>query len=312
MGFTNYDATQFEQMVARIKAILQPKTNVTWNEKIRDPDTGQLRQIDITIREGESVTIVECRLHKAKQNVKWIEEMIGRRESLHADAAIAVSASGFTKPALKKAAVKGIYTRDIEELTEEEVAKWGKTSELSIRYVNFSEAIFGLQLDPAIQYRPTPHEWADTFFGVAESVSKELINTLSANGIKHIRCGGKAEKKHSEAFDLERWSLEANLQKVTHRFETVGVFAYGLPGETSLNRIAHVQEFSENASIERVRQNVTLIVDLNNIPKNRNAVYCGLEVSFHGLEKELDIPVHLCFIGVPPRSEFDFSKRYLR
>jgi hypothetical protein len=39
--------------------------------------------------------MVECRQHQSPQDVQWIEELIGRRVSLPADSAIAVSSSGF-------------------------------------------------------------------------------------------------------------------------------------------------------------------------------------------------------------------------
>src|SRR5262249_26261467 len=105
----------FEQQISRIHELLESSgADVTWNDHISDPDNAsQPRQIDITIRRDGRLTLVECRLHRARQGVKWIEELIGRRMSLAADSIIAVSASGFTKGALKKAARFGIILRDL-------------------------------------------------------------------------------------------------------------------------------------------------------------------------------------------------------
>ncbi|HXE86199.1 MAG TPA: hypothetical protein VN524_05285, partial [Hyphomicrobiaceae bacterium] len=77
-----------EQQVERIKRLLEPDgSTVVRNEKIPDPDNPkQPRQIDMTIRRDGKLTHVECRLHTNPQDVGWIEELMGRRISLGADA----------------------------------------------------------------------------------------------------------------------------------------------------------------------------------------------------------------------------------
>src|SRR3989337_467443 len=118
---------KFERQIKRIHDLIeQPGSKVTWNDSIPDPDNPeQPRQIDITIQRENTFTIVECRIHSKKQDVKWIEELIGRRLSLQADTVIAVSASGFTEGAIIKAKAYGIILRDIISLTEEEIKEWG-------------------------------------------------------------------------------------------------------------------------------------------------------------------------------------------
>jgi hypothetical protein len=114
-------STDFEKMIARLHGQLEPAGSlVTWNDRIIDPDNpDQTRQIDISIKNQGKVTHVECRIHKAKQDVKWIEELEGRRRSLHIDTIIAVSASGFTRGALIKAHRFGINTMMLEDLSFE-------------------------------------------------------------------------------------------------------------------------------------------------------------------------------------------------
>src|SRR5215470_8423783 len=99
------DSTAFEQKVRRIyELIAESGAEVTWDDHIPDPDNpAQSRQIDVTLRRNGALTLVECRLHKAPQDVQWIECLIGRRISLAAQSVIAVSASGFTGGALAKA-----------------------------------------------------------------------------------------------------------------------------------------------------------------------------------------------------------------
>lgn len=131
---------EFEQQVKRIHALVeQPDSVITWNDHLPDPDNPeQLRQIDISIKKGGTLTLVECRIHKKKQDVKWIEELIGRRLSLQADALIAVSASGFTSGAIKKAATYGIFLRDLLTLSDEEIRQWGNKAKIWVEYVRFS------------------------------------------------------------------------------------------------------------------------------------------------------------------------------
>jgi hypothetical protein len=133
--------TDFEQQIARILRALHDKdVDVVWNDKFPDPDNpSQLRQVDISIRGQQRLTIVECRLHRRKQDVKWIEELHGRKISLNAEAIIGVSSSGFTTGAIEKARRLGVFLRSLSALTDEEIATWGSRTKTSISYVKFSK-----------------------------------------------------------------------------------------------------------------------------------------------------------------------------
>jgi len=131
----------FEKQIERIHKLIEGEgADVTWNDRMPDPDNPeQLRQIDVTIRYPDAFSIVECRIHSKPQDVKWIEELIGRRQSLRADVVIAVSASGFTSGAKKKAKKYGIILRDFNTLSEDEIKNWGKTTKVKIIYFEFTE-----------------------------------------------------------------------------------------------------------------------------------------------------------------------------
>jgi hypothetical protein len=135
-----------ERQVQRIHALLErPDAEVTWNDHIPDPDNpSQLRQLDVTIREHGKFTIIECRVWRKAQGVKWIEELMGRRESLHADTVIAVSDAGFTRGARKKAEKHGVLLRDLYKLTPEEIATWGHKLALTIYYYEYSDLTLSL------------------------------------------------------------------------------------------------------------------------------------------------------------------------
>jgi hypothetical protein len=131
----------FEQQIHRIYDLLQGAgVEVTWNDHVPDPDNpSQARQIDITIRREGKLTLVECRLHRSRQGVKWIEELMGRRQSLRADAVIAVSASGFTRGALNKAEQYDVALRDLHFLTDDEVRSWGRRVALTLYFYQYSD-----------------------------------------------------------------------------------------------------------------------------------------------------------------------------
>ena len=134
------ESDNFEKQIKRIHEVLvQDHGEVTWNDKIPDPDNPkQSRQIDITVRRNDEIIHIECRHHKAKQSSKWIEELIGRKISLEATIMIGVSSSGFTEGAIKKAKKYGIFLCNLSQLTENEVKSWGKKTKIKFLYYQFS------------------------------------------------------------------------------------------------------------------------------------------------------------------------------
>lgn len=141
---------KFEQQIHRIHHLLeQPGSEVTWNDHLPDPDNpSQSRQIDVTIRRESKLTLIECRIHAEKQDVKWIEELIGRRTSLRADAVIAVSASGFTEGAIIKAKAFGIILRDLLTLTKEEISHWGHMTRVRLLFYEFKDVSLIFRFNP--------------------------------------------------------------------------------------------------------------------------------------------------------------------
>ncbi len=130
---------EFEKIVSRIFSIIvKSQDNVVWDDKIPDPDNPkQMRQIDISITHDGFKSHIECRHHSAPQDVKWIEELIGRKLSLDAFAMIAVSSSGFTKGAIKKAEKHGIFLHTLTEYSPEIAHTWGSQSKFEVGYYGF-------------------------------------------------------------------------------------------------------------------------------------------------------------------------------
>ncbi|WP_100178204.1 restriction endonuclease [Bradyrhizobium nitroreducens] len=154
---TEKPSTTFERQVERIHRLLEPRySKVVWNDRMPDPDNpDQSRQIDINIdRDGEKIH-VECRVHKNPQDVKWIEELIGRRASLRPDAMIAVSSSGFTEGAIKKAAAFSIHLRTLSTLTDDEIRLWVDPARALLVFYEFIDCRLSIEILDVAPPEPT-------------------------------------------------------------------------------------------------------------------------------------------------------------
>ena len=119
---------RLERLVASIENYLKPKgAIVKYSHRRRGPD-GYLREVDATIeyRIGSVniLIIVECRAWNATQGKPWIEQLVTKRENLGAQQVIAVSSSGFSKPAIEEATKRSIELRLITEVTDEIISGW--------------------------------------------------------------------------------------------------------------------------------------------------------------------------------------------
>ena len=118
---------EFEQLVSRIERVLGPLgAVVTSPDRIRDSVTGQLREVDASIRpqkDAPPIRVLECRDRAGVEDVTWIEQIIGKILG-HGVPTIAVSSKGFSKSAITKASHHGIETRIISTLTHEEMINW--------------------------------------------------------------------------------------------------------------------------------------------------------------------------------------------
>lgn len=269
----------FERQIHRIHELLDESgAEVTWNDHIPDPDNPtQPRQIDITIREGGRLTLVECRIHKARQQVQWIEELIGRHQSLAADATIAVSSSGFTKGALAKARRYGIHVRDLRTLTDRDVESWGRLVALTLYYYEYSELELDLlfnatsiaKLDPtALKAELKVYPGVQSLFNAA---AKELgaFNLLDP---KHadvavrfkIQCRLEDFRLCNEQVDQVEFRGAARLS--AKQIMSPAVLSYGAPDATGIERDAVVERFDlGETSIIHKGERVSILLDISDL-----------------------------------------------
>src|SRR5271167_3966639 len=163
----------FERQIERIQRLLEEDGSVvTWNDRIPDPDNPkQPRQIDITVRRGNWTVHIECRFHREPQDVQWIEELHGRRDSLGADEIIAVSSSGFTDTARLKAARFKIPLRSLCKVTDDEIHLWARKTVAKAIFYQFTncQVVFTLGI-PGVSHPisitkddGTPVNWREMF-----------------------------------------------------------------------------------------------------------------------------------------------------
>lgn len=273
------DSTAFEQQIHRIYELLEGSgVEVTWDDHIPDPDNpGQLRQIDITIRRDGKLTFVECRDHQSRQDVQWIEELIGRRASLKADAIIAVSSSGFTAGALSKAKNYGIIACDLRTLTDREIQGWGKQVELTLYFYQYSDLelslCFGRESVAKLDVEVVRLEIA-SYPGL-----QSLFNAAAQQlGTLDLMNGQKAGRKVS--FDLRlqlagfRLSGEPVLEVgfrgdatlTSKEFSSPAVLAYGDPERDPMQRQVTIEEFSlGRTSILRNDDRISVFLDVSQL-----------------------------------------------
>jgi len=116
-----------ELLVKRIREHQSPDALIRSPEFVPDKDTGQPREIDVGIRvprDGGSVFVaVECRDRVSVQAVKWIEQLICKKQSIGADVLVAVTSSRFSKPARVKALKHGVILARMTPKLHEELAE---------------------------------------------------------------------------------------------------------------------------------------------------------------------------------------------
>ncbi|MDP9176758.1 MAG: restriction endonuclease [Gemmatimonadota bacterium] len=118
-------SNEFQEFVAVVERLTaSPTASVVESSMLLDPPAGVEREIDVVIDEIiDAVPMrvaLECRDHKRPQDVTWIDALIGRFQRMEVDEVIAVSSSGFTDAAIKKAHNFGIKTYTIREALEED------------------------------------------------------------------------------------------------------------------------------------------------------------------------------------------------
>ncbi|MCP3394726.1 restriction endonuclease [Bradyrhizobium sp. CCGB12] len=279
-------STTFERQVERIHQLLErAPSRVVWNNKIPDPDNPeQPRQIDISIdRDGEKVH-VECRIHNSPQDVKWIEELIGRKVSLRIDVMIAVSSSGFTSGAMKKAAAFNIHLRTLKALTDDELRLWVDPAKAWLVFYEFVDCRLSIEMlceappeeatitredGGSIEWR-TLFEPAMTRFDNTPELDHEA-RAFALEGVAAILVNGKKPN---------RMKLSARARRLRQTVSLTTILQYMDP-QIEESGSARVQKHADEIlEIVQSSDQVALIPNLKNIVVPPNSFLYSLDMDF--------------------------------
>jgi hypothetical protein len=271
------ESEQFEQQIHRIHELLDGSdATVIWDERVHDPDNPrQSRQIDITIRRKDKLTIVECRQHQTSQDVQWIEELIGRRVSLQADGVIAVSSTGFTAGARMKARAHGIFLRELQELTESEIRSWGQQVALTLYFYQYSDLDVSLYFDrntihkldhDVLASKLKTHPAMQSLFQAAA----QKLGTINLMAEEHqgtlVAFGLRLELFVFQVCDEQVLEVDfrGNARLISREVISPAVFAYGQPGRSPGERDACIEKFSlGETSIVHEADKLSIFLDVS-------------------------------------------------
>jgi hypothetical protein len=127
-----------EELVARLEAAAAGgKAEVKSPEFFTGRDSESRREVDVTVRSNVGNTPVlvmfECRDRSKTNDVRWMDEIAGKRDDIGADVAVAVAAGGgFSEGAKKAAAARRIDLRTVEDITVEDVISWCRLTSLRV------------------------------------------------------------------------------------------------------------------------------------------------------------------------------------
>jgi hypothetical protein len=293
------ESEQFEQQIHRIHELLDGSdATVIWDERIPDPDNPrQSRQIDITIRRKDKLTIVECRQHQTAQDVQWIEELIGRRASLQADGVIAVSSAGFTAGARMKARAHGIFLRELQELTESEIRSWGQQVAVTLYFYQYSDLEISLYFErnsihkldhDVLASELKTHAALQSLFqaaaqqlGTDNPLAEEHQGKLVAFGLRLELLGFQVCGERVLEVDFR-----GSARLISREVVSPAVFAYGQPGRSPGERDACIEKFSlGETSIVHEADRLSIFLDVSH---EAMPPFCQFRFFRLGHESEMD------------------------
>lgn len=270
----------FERQIYRIKELLERSSDsVTWNDHIPDPDSpSHLRQIDVTVRRGNKLTIVECRLSNRRQDVKWVEELLGRKQSLKAETVIAVASAGFTTLAREKAVRYGVILRDLRQLQEEEITSWSSRVSLVLYYFQYSEVTLHIRVSSQAVLKMISPEFVRELEsrGVVQAAFNAAANqvaplkmlatkdeTQSYEFRVRIRPGQEVRLSGQRILDA---TLQSKVRLLSRPVSCTRVLRYGKPEETLGERETTLEQFSlgETSTVHH-NDRIATHVDLSDV-----------------------------------------------
>lgn len=160
-----------ELLVARLEAAASGgDADIRSPEFFEGRNSESRREVDVTVRSRVGSTSVlvmfECRDRAGTEDVRWIDEIAGKRDDIGADVAVAVTGGGgFSLGAKKAAARHGIDLRIVDSITVEDVVSWCRMTQLDVNVFEVRAQDFDVWT------------WADTPF-IENTKVHPLVGTI--------------------------------------------------------------------------------------------------------------------------------------
>jgi len=299
---------KFEQQIERIHDLIeQPGSIVTWDDRLPDPDNPkQLRQIDITIERNDKLTLVECRIHHRKQDVKWIEELIGRKISLCADLIVGVSDFGFTEGAILKAKRHKIILRDLLELTGEEVREWGKYTSARITFYQYRNIELKFSFDSKMESDVSKIDinyYAEPIIRTFNRVKMELgkLNFQDRSYVT-FECEIKPDNERLKNIEVKEIIFKAEVRLFEQGLNIPSVLTYDIPHKAAKDRMVKIEKFDlVDFEVTHFSNNISVWMDFASIeyPINSQFQYVYFKINKpHHLSRfgpfgKIDMPINM-------------------
>ena len=257
---------------------------VRWNPKdFSDPDDpNEARQIDVLIEESGRRTGVECRNRMGIQSVMWVEELIGRKQSLGLDSIIGVAVNGFTKLAQVKARRYGVILYDFKTLTDEEISSWANAATVDAKFLQFDPLIIVATIwkaDEAKLPAETKFQYQnqDGFGAVMSAIRDDAAAHLGEVREQALN----TTDFHLNSVPLVTLRARYAAQLVITSATTTAVTASGHPDESIALRDVTVQRFNHTVSeVIRKENNVHVVVDVSRLNPPPDSILHEMDIKF--------------------------------
>ncbi len=277
------ESSQFEKMVALIHTLFEKqRAIITWNDKVYgDADPKRERQVDVTVKRDDALLHIECRKHKNPQDVTWIEQLIGRKETLHPDILIAVSSSGFTKGAKQTAIKYGIILRDLLDLTEKEISTWGNKAKVMIGYLRYEMMSLIFCFDPQDEKSMDIHYLSDYIKNepLLGQLLTEFKRSMEKTNLEIDKFYKYCLEFNANNMTISRWHIKrifliANI-KYFHIISNIyQVQVFGNVENEKSDREIFIQKMDQAViEIGRLGENYYSILDLSSITPPENSQF---------------------------------------
>jgi hypothetical protein len=197
--------------------------------------------------------------------------------SLSAQVVIAVSSSGFTVGAIAKARKHGIILRDLQELTDGEIASWGQRVGLTLFLYEYSDLRLSLLFDQESLSKIAPeaahselrdHPYVQSLFNAAAKKLGEL-NLVAEEEPRWVSFGLKIQFDVFLLCGLPVLEVEftGKARLISQKITPSVVYGYGEPNEDNGDREAMIQDFSYlgNSSISHSGNRISTFLDLSEL-----------------------------------------------